>query len=368
MKKKEVSKVTTIFLLSLPFLFFAGVIGGVSVRHGKEMAMQMSIPLSQLYADDLYFIIGAFIIALGVEITVFLFAINSYVSKTVSLEVLSYEQDTSARLLIRRDLELSQANERLHELDQKKSEFVTIVAHQLRTPLSGIKWILSMFIKKEFGPLASEQLTFIRKAYASNDRMIALVNDMLGADRIESGKVRYLFQPTELVDLVDKVLIELLPQMNAKKLTLRFESRLAKIPRVKADPEKLRDAFQNLLDNSVKYSRPHGTIEVRMKVGEHQEVIVSVKDTGIGIPKNQQKNIFDRFFRAQNAVKLETTGSGLGLFIVKNIIEGHGGRIWFESEEEKGSTFYFTLPIDETGLQAPKPTTPAVASGLYSKS
>ncbi len=362
--RKEFPKITAIFLLALPFLVFGGVTGAISVRHGLEMATAMSVPFAQLYSDEVYFIIGAFVICFIFEIVVFLWAVNSYTRKANSFESLSLEQEKGAQLLVRRDLELTRANDQLRKLDEVKSGFISVVAHQLRTPLSGVKWTLNLLLTGDMGPLKSEQGTFLMKAYESNDRMISLVNDMLGADRIESGKVRYIFQPVQLVDVVDSVLFELLPQANAKKLSMRFESRHAKLPKVKADPQKLHDVFQNLLENSVKYSRPEGIVEVGIRVEGSDEVLVWVKDDGIGIPKEQQKNVFDRFFRAQNAIKLETVGSGLGLFIVKNVIERHGGRIWFKSEEEKGTTFYFTLPIDKTGAQIIDPKATSVVDGL----
>ena len=255
------------------------------------------------------------------------------------------EQEKGAQLLVRRDLELTRANDQLRQLDETKSGFISVVAHQLRTPLSGIKWTLNLLINGDMGKLTPEQKSFLLKAYESNDRMISLVNDMLGADRIESGKVRYQIQPSQLTDIVDNVLFELLPQANAKGLAIKFVSPPEGLPMVKVDPEKMRAVFQNLLENSVKYSRTGGTIEVHLALKDNKEILASIKDDGIGIPKQQQKNIFDRFFRAQNAIRMETDGSGLGLFIVKSIVERHGGRIWFTSEEGSGVAFYFTLPI-----------------------
>ena len=276
--------------------------------------------------------------------------------RTKDLHKLLGEQERAAQMLIRRDLELTRANDRLRKLDEVKSGFISVVAHQLRTPLSGIKWTLNLLLSGDMGTLATEQKTFLMKAYESNERMIGLVNDMLGADRIESDKVRYLFQPVQLVDIVDNVLYEVLPQAKARNLSIRFGSPVESIPKVSGDPEKLRAVFQNLLENSIKYSRAGGFIEIGIRPQNHSEVLVSIQDNGIGIPKEQQKNIFERFFRARNAIKAETDGSGLGLFIVKSIIERHGGNIWFTSEEEKGVTFFFTLPASQTGVDVQTPT------------
>lgn len=262
------------------------------------------------------------------------------------LEQLLREQEQGAKMLVRRDLELSRANERLRQLDEMKSNFISVAAHQLRTPLSGIKWTVNLLLNGDLGAMNTEQTTFLMKAYESNDRMVSLVNDMLGADRIESGKIHYRFEPLQLLDLVDNILFELLPQANAKGLTIRFANRPTALPKVRADAERMRAVFQNLLENSVKYSRPNGVVEIALSA-ERNEIMVSIKDDGIGIPKDQQKNIFERFFRATNAVKVENEGSGLGLFIVRSIVEKHGGRIWFESQENKGVTFHFTIPVEK---------------------
>ncbi|MDP3661650.1 MAG: HAMP domain-containing sensor histidine kinase [bacterium] len=255
------------------------------------------------------------------------------------------EQENAARLLVRRDLELTRANEQLHKLDEAKSGFIMVVAHQLRTPLSGIKWTLNLLINGDVGVVPTPQKTLLMKAYESNERMIGLVNDMLDADRIDSGKMRYAPAPIQLADVLDNVLFELLPQANAKEVVVRITPTKVEVPKVHADPEKMRAVFQNLLDNAIKYSRRNGTIEVGMSPEGENAVRVWVIDTGIGIPNEQKQYIFERFFRARNAVKEETDGSGLGLFIVKNIVEKHGGRIWFKSIEGQGSTFYFTIPI-----------------------
>src|SRR3989344_685869 len=142
------------------------------------------------------------------------------------------EQDNSAKLLIRRDLELTRANEKLHELDQAKSNFISIVAHQLRTPLSGVKWTLNMVLGGSFGQLTTEQQSFLMKCYESNERMIILINDMLGADRIDSDKLKYHFVPTQIFDLLDNVLFEMTSVISKKKLRMSFVNRDSNLPHV----------------------------------------------------------------------------------------------------------------------------------------
>src|SRR3989344_3002575 len=256
------------------------------------------------------------------------------------------DQQNSARMLIRRDLELTRANEKLHELDQAKSNFISIVAHQLRTPLSGVKWTLNMVLGGSFGQLTTEQQSFLMKCYESNERMIILINDMLGADRIDSEKLKYHLVPTQIFDLMDNVLFEMTSTIAKKKIQMSFVNKDRSLPQVLIDTEKMRAVFQNLLENAPKYTPAGGKIEINYKVvGDF--IQVTIRDTGIGIPEDERKNIFNRFFRAKNAVKIETDGSGLGLFIAHGIIEKHGGKIWFESNQEGGTAFHFTIPISK---------------------
>ena len=162
--------------------------------------------------------------------------------------------------------------------------------------------------------------------------------------RIEEG--RYIYQPvfTELETVVDFVLKSQKELLKRKKLSLEFKKPKTKLPKVAIDVERIRLVVQNLLDNAIHYTPEGGKITVGLKETE-KEVEFRIQDTGIGIPQDQQKRIFTKFFRSVTAIRLETEGSGLGLFLAKNIIEAHGGKIWFESQEGKGSTFYFSLPV-----------------------
>ncbi len=262
------------------------------------------------------------------------------------LEQNAKEYDIGTKLLIRRDLELSRANEKLREVDELKSNFISVVAHQLRTPLSGIKWTLNMLLSGDMGEMNNDQKTFLMKGYESNNRMIALVNDMLATDRIQSGKLRYGFRYIDLVDLLDNVLFEVSPNAVKRQISIRFKNKLEGLPQAYVDPESMRAVFQNLLENAIKYTIKGGTIWVDMQ-DQKEFLEISIRDDGIGIPADQQKNIFEKFFRARNASKHETDGTGLGLYIAKAVVEKNGGRIWFDSSEGKGTTFHFTVPIKE---------------------
>ncbi len=239
---------------------------------------------------------------------------------------------------------LRQQKEDELKVSKMKSEFITIAAHQLRTPLSGIKWTLNMLINEELGSLNNEQKGFIIKTHESNERMIRLVNDMLSVDRIESGKVQYKFTQIQILDLIDNVLFEVLYEANKKNIEVRFIKNNENLPKVMMDPEHMRSAIQNLVSNAFRYTRKNGLIEIGV-ITDGNNLTIKIKDNGIGIPKAEQGDIFRRFFRASNAVKLETDGSGLGLYIAKSIIEKHRGKIWYESKENVGTTIFFTIPI-----------------------
>ncbi len=265
-------------------------------------------------------------------------------ARTVELQGLLTEQREHVRLLGIRDQELTEANEQLRELSARKSEFLATAAHQLRTPLSGFKWSLNMVLKGELGTLSTEQTNLIRQMYESNERMIQLVQDMLNANVMDSGTYRLNLVPVQIADIVTSVVSDLTPTATKNNLKISCDFGTTQLPIATVDKEKIHSVFQNLIDNSIKYGRAGGTISVTARA-EGTQLAFSVADTGIGIPLDQQASIFSRFFRARNAVVAQADGSGLGLFIAKRIIEEHGGAIRFETEEGRGTTFYFTIQI-----------------------
>mgnify|MGYP001121926293 CR=1 FL=1 len=238
---------------------------------------------------------------------------------------------------------------RERRVERLKSEFVTVAAHQLRTPLSAIKWTLKMFLEGDLGQLTPNQLNFIEKLYQSNERMIELVNDLLNVARIEEGRQITELVPASLESLCQEVIDSFKYLLDKKNIVFGFLLPAEKLPLVKVDRESIKLVIHNLLDNAIKYTPVGGQITISLTKKNDEFLEFQIKDTGFGIPKDQQHRIFSRFFRGANIIKLETEGTGLGLFIVKNIVEAHGGRVWFESEEGKGTTFYFTLPILQSG-------------------
>ncbi len=256
------------------------------------------------------------------------------------LRLLNNEYSGYARMLVRRDLELRKENQKITALDKEKSEFVSTVAHQLRTPLSAIKWTLDILLKEDAGSLNSEQKALVMKAYESNERIINLIRDMLGVDRLESGTGLSFFE-ISISDLVNNIVAEFQSQIERRHIRIDLNVE-PDIPKVSVDPQKMRAVFQNLIENAVKYTTDEINISLK-KEGENIKVVIS--DNGIGIPDAQHQDIFKRFFRAENAMKRDPDGSGLGLFIVRSIIQRHGGEIEFKSGDNKGATFTFTVPL-----------------------
>lgn len=261
------------------------------------------------------------------------------------LRLLNEAYNSYARQLVRKDLELTKQNERFGVLDKEKSEFVSTVAHQLRSPLSAIKWTIDILLKGETtGTLSVEQRALLMKAYESNERIINLIRDMLGIDRIESGTYGFSYADINIVDLLSNIIAEFQSTADRKHIKV-IVNKTNNLPKISVDPQKMRAVLQNLIENSLKYTKDGGEIRIDLGPDGTERMKIVFQDTGVGIPKEQQKDIFKRFFRAENAKSLDPEGSGLGLFIVKTIIERHGGEMSFESEEGKGTKFILTLPL-----------------------
>ena len=229
------------------------------------------------------------------------------------------------------------------QVSQLKSDFVSFVTHQLRTPLSGIKWMLEL--AGQTPTISEELMSYVRDASDSAERLIGLVNDLLDASRLESGALKMKPQPTGLADLTRSVLDEVTTLVRARGHQLSVEG-VETAPRVLADPQLLRQVILNLTSNAIKYTPAGGAVTVR--IGRENGVARwAISDTGVGIPAAAQARLFEKFFRAENAATIETEGTGLGLYLVRLIVERLGGRVWCESEEGRGSTFLFTLPLSE---------------------
>ncbi|MBI2607467.1 MAG: HAMP domain-containing histidine kinase [Candidatus Doudnabacteria bacterium] len=227
-----------------------------------------------------------------------------------------------------------------------QSDFITLTSHQLRTPLSAMKWLLELLKEGDTANLTKKQKSYINKIYISNERMIALVNDLLEVTRLESGENKLMLQPIDLTTIIRSLIREKEMVIRKKRLKITFTVEREPFPLVRTEATKIKQAVGNIVNNAILYTPDNGNILVELK-RQDGTVLGTVRDSGVGIPKDQQGQVFDKFFRGNNILSFETTGTGLGLFITKAFIEASGGKIWFNSEEGKGTTFYFTLPIAE---------------------
>jgi len=253
------------------------------------------------------------------------------------------EVETREKLAALTD-ELQRANEDLKKLDRAKSEFISIASHQLRTPLSIIKGFISMLLEGSYGRLPAKAREILGKIDLSNERLTRLINDLLDLSRIEGGRMQFNWDFIPLTDLISSVADELRPQAEKKKLILKWDESSEKIY-VRADEEKLRQVIMNLIDNAIKYTN-EGAVELGLKKINQNIARFSVRDTGIGMDKDELALIFGKFVRGKKVPRLWTEGIGLGLYVARKILGEHNGKVWAESlGEGKGSTFYIEMPV-----------------------
>jgi signal transduction histidine kinase len=248
-----------------------------------------------------------------------------------------------------------------HELSRAKSDFVALASHQLRTPLSIIKWYVDFIVSGDAGPLNPEQHKFLQEVYTSNERLIELVNALLDVSRIDVGTFSIDPEPTVITDQVEAALLKLEKEIKAKKLVIK--KKFDELPEINLDPRLTRIFFENILSNAIKYTPEAGLVQIVIRKTEN-DVLIKISDTGCGIPREQQPKIFTKMFRADNVRKIESVGTGLGLYISKAIIEKSGGKIWFQSpsfdlllspeneqkdvpidHQNQGTTFFVTIPL-----------------------
>ncbi|QHU89683.1 hypothetical protein GWK73_03495 [Candidatus Saccharibacteria bacterium oral taxon 955] len=239
--------------------------------------------------------------------------------------------------------ELRESNNKLLELDATKDEFVSMASHQLRTPLTSVKGYLSMVLEGDAGDLAPAQRELLKEAYTSSERMVHLIGDFLNMSRLQTGRFVIERHPVDIARIIEQEVDSMKPIALSHdiKLTLKKPTRS---PILYLDENKIRQVVMNFIDNAIYYS-PEGTpVDVVMEI-EDGDVVLRVVDQGMGVPANVQKKLFTKFFRASNARKQRPDGTGIGLYLAKRIIDGHQGKLVFESAVGKGSTFGFRLPI-----------------------
>ncbi|MBU2264750.1 HAMP domain-containing histidine kinase, partial [Patescibacteria group bacterium] len=229
------------------------------------------------------------------------------------------------------------------ELDKSKSEFISVAAHQLRTPLSTIKWIFDLLLKNEAGKVRPEQRHYMEMGNISNEKLIIIVNNLLNVSRIEEGNFKLNLSSCDIKKILTKTRMSINSLVRSENIDLQYE--LAKnLPAITADESKISMVIENILSNAANYTPENGKIKISV-AAEDSFLVINVIDNGIGIPEKEQKKIFSKFFRGSNAVKIHTDGSGLGLFIAKKIIKMHKGEMTFESQEGIGTKFIIKLPM-----------------------
>jgi len=230
------------------------------------------------------------------------------------------------------------------ESDKLKSDFISIASHQLRTPLSAINMYTRMLQGGLAGDLTPEQMPYVQTILGSVERMNTLIDTLLNITRIEAGSIHMKLQVVRVDDLAREILAEFKPAAQAKNITLDADIADG-LPPFRTDGLLVKEICANLLSNAIKYTPEDGTVHLTLAANS-KEIRWTVADTGYGIPEAAQKNIFLKFFRADNILSKDVSGTGLGLYLIKSIAESLGGELWFESKENVGSTFYFTLPRD----------------------
>lgn len=308
-------------------------------------------------------LIPIFLVAFGFGLGWFLQRKKSHVSALIheakfkagqidKLEKANKDLAAITRTLSAKEFELINANRRLRELENAKAKFVSVTTHQLRTPLAGIKWTFNMLQTGQLGSITDEQKEFIDKGVDSTQKMIQIVNDLLHINLADDQTADALIlEPVDLPALVEEVAAEFFSPAGSKKINLTVSKPAGALPPVSADRGKIKMSLENLVDNAIKYTPMSGQVTINISDknlnSANPNIEISVRDSGIGISQADQSKIFQKFFRSTKAVSVEPDGSGLGLYIVKDIVEKHHGSVWFESEAGQGTTFHLSLPLKQ---------------------
>lgn len=265
------------------------------------------------------------------------------IRNSLSMEEINELNKSLQRRIDEATKELRFSNRQLQRLDEAKNEFISMASHQLRTPLTSIKGYLDMMLEGDLGKISPTQRAVLREAFSSSERMVRLINDFLNVSRLQTGKFTIDKQSVDIAQILrDEVsLLKVVADQRSVEMALKIDK---KIPSLAVDSEKIRQVMLNMIDNAIYYSSPHKKVVITLK-SSGKMIEFSVKDSGIGVSKSEQTNLFGKFFRGTNAKKRRPDGTGVGLFLAKKVILSHDGEMIFESEEGKGSTFGFRLPV-----------------------
>ncbi|HWP82428.1 MAG TPA: hybrid sensor histidine kinase/response regulator [Bacteroidota bacterium] len=280
---------------------------------------------------------------------------DEYLTKPIDTEELLVRTRTLVRL--------KKAEE---ELERTKADFMAMLVHDLRSPLSGIKSVIDFILEitQKGKPLTEEYVELLRSSQDSAKRMLGLINDILDLSKFEAGSMQITRKPVHIAHVIQAVAKQLELRFQEKQVKLSIESP-EELPYIFADRSKLEQVMMNLLTNALKFTKAGGSVSVKAKLIEQQSagnggtpgvLHVSVEDTGVGIPKGEIPHVFERYRQLSSSAQSTEKGTGLGLAICKLIVEAHGGRIGVESTQDKGATFYFTIPL--TAKQQPTERVP----------
>lgn len=230
------------------------------------------------------------------------------------------------------------------KISKMREGIISLLTHQILTPLTSIRWQIELLINNRIKNTKKEKKAYLEQIYGATKKAIDLIKSFVYLNKIESGKIEHFLVPIDLIALVDKVILEMEEARKEKKQKLYFKKDSSIEANV--DPVIVSQIVHNLLSNAIKYTPNGGEIKISVEI-LNKEMFFKISDNGCGIPKKEYKKIFSRFFRGSNVTQAVFKGTGLGLSIVKGLVDFCGGNVWFESEEKKGTTFYFTLPVQK---------------------
>ena len=258
------------------------------------------------------------------------------------LNDLNKELDAIGKILVRRDLELTEANHRLFEMDQIKSRFISVAAHQLRTPITGIKWSL-LALADHINDFSERDQKTIKGGLSSSKKAVQMINQLLNVSRIEDERGEFTLISQPLKPIIDGAIANMHEELDDIHMELKVTISDT-LPPLKLDAEKFNIAIENLLENAIRYSGESIVLAISAAV-DGDVVRIEITDEGIGIPSDQISHIFNKFFRAHNAILFRPDGTGLGLHLTEHIVKKHNGTISVASQEGKGTTFTILLPL-----------------------